>query len=367
MSKSLLPTIVEEVKISKRQIKAALKSGEGSAKVVNLIYTKDNIEGITRKIFRGKFRYYYKGQLINDPETIQRIKKLSIPPAWTDVWINFDSNGHLQVTGYDTAKRKQYRYHQLWNKIRSHTKYYRLLEFGLTLPQIREQLNEDLKIRGLSKDKILATIITILDTAYIRIGNDVYEKMNGSYGLTTLKNKHVSVNGDKIRFCFIGKKGIRNNISIRNRKLASIINRCKEIPGQQLFGYLNDDGIISKVDSGMVNEYLQRISGKEYSAKDFRTWAGSICAIRAFKELEPYTSSTDKVRKINQMYDRVATELGNTRNVCKNHYVHPIIINLYEEGKLEKYLKEDEHEVDNPGLKWMKQEEMALIKILSKA
>jgi DNA topoisomerase I len=361
------PTNTEKDKISKRQIRAALKSVEGSAKIVNLLYIKDSIEGIIRKPFRGKFRYYYNNQLILDSETLIRIKKLSIPPAWTKVWICPNPDGHLQVTGYDLAQRKQYKYHHLWNQIRSHTKYFRLLEFGLMLPEIREKLNQELQKRGLTKEKILATIITILDTAYLRIGNNIYEKLNGSYGLTTLKNKHVSVEGDKIRFCFIGKKGIRNNISIKNKKIASIIKRCMEIPGKQLFGYLDDDGQVIKIDSGMVNEYIYQITGKQYTAKDFRTWAGSIVAIKAFKQLESFTSETDKVRKINQMYDLVASELGNTRKVCKNHYVHPLIVDLYEEGRLERYLNEELVTADDTILKWMKPEEMALIKILKRA
>lgn len=364
MSKILLNNNEDGVKISKRQIKAALKSGEGSAKVVNLVYSKDSVDGISRKPFRGKFRYYFNNELVEDQETLNRIKKLAIPPAWSNVWINPDADGHLQVTGYDSAQRKQYRYHSLWNKIRSHTKYFRLLEFGLMLPQIRERLNEDLQKRGLSKEKILATIVTILDTAYIRIGNDIYEKLNGSYGLTTLKNKHVSVTGDKIRFCFIGKKGIQNNISLRNKKLASIINRCKDIPGQQLFGYVNAEGQVVKVDSGMVNQYLQEVTVKDYTAKDFRTWAGSISAIKALKQLEPFTTANDRIRKINTMYDIVANELGNTRNVCKKHYVHPRIVSLYEEGKLEKYLKENLVESEELINKWMKSEEIALINLL---
>lgn len=353
-------------KITNRQLKSALKDGPASAKVANLIYTSDANEGIMRKKVKDRFIYTFNGKTIKDTETLVRIKSLVIPPAWERVWICADSIGHLQVTGYDVANRKQYRYHPSWNNIRSHTKYYRLLDFGLSLPKIRQKIEQDLSTQGMNKQKILAAILAIIDIAYIRIGNEIYEKLNGSYGLTTLRNKHVKIEGTQIKFHFIGKKGITNNVTIKNRKLSLILRKCREIPGQQLFGYIDNDGSIKKIDSGMVNEYIHEISDNDFTAKDFRTWAGSVSAIKAFKQLGPYTSQAEMKRKINQAYDLVASDLRNTRNVCKNHYIHPLIVNLYEENKLSRYFDVNSSaEIDtlNDGLK---DEELILINILSK-
>lgn len=357
-------TIQTEDVISKRQLKAALKNARLSAEVVNLNYINDTLPGITREKEGDRFSYYYQGKVIKDTETLIRIKSLAIPPAWERVWISPLPEGHLQATGYDVAKRKQYRYHTLWNKIRSHTKYFRMLDFGMRLPEVRSKVEHDLSLQGMPREKILAAIITILDSAYIRIGNSIYEKINGSYGLTTLRNKHVRIDGITIKFQFTGKKGIQNNVTIRSRKLVNIIRKCKELPGQQLFGYINEDGTAKRIDSGMVNEYIREISGMDFTAKDFRTWAGSVSAVIAFRELGEFTSQAEMKRKINQMFDMVAIELGNTRNVCRSHYVNPLIIKLYEEGKLipiiEKSLlitEENSH---------LKQEESILLSILKK-
>lgn len=347
--------------ITKRQLKAALKDPKSTAKVANLVYCKDSVPGIERKADGNPFKYYYNGKAIKDTATLLRIKSLAIPPAWTNVWINPNEDGHLQVTGIDSAGRKQYRYHQAWSKIRSHTKYYRLLEFGLKLPTIRMRVENDLKKNDLSKEKLLATIITILDSAYMRIGNQVYEKVNKSYGLTTLKNKHVKIEGTEVKFCFIGKKGIKSNITIRNRRLANIIRKCKEIPGQHLFGYIDQAGEVKRVDSGMVNEYIRQISDGEFSAKDFRTWAGTVTAIKSLIEIGAYTSQTEMKKNINKMYDMVASELGNTRNVCKNHYIHPIVVEVYEEGRLDYYINKSMTDESNEQLKT---EENILIQML---
>lgn len=215
------------------------------------------------------------------------------------------------------------------------------------------------------KEKVLATIIAILDSAYIRIGNSVYEKLNGSYGLSTLKDKHVKIEGSTIKFSFIGKKGIRSNITIKNRKLSGIIKKCKEIPGQHLFAYYNDEGVIQQIDSGMVNEYIREISGKDYTAKEFRTWAGSVSAIKAFNEIGSYSTQTEMKRNINQMYDYVAGELGNTRNVCKNHYIHPVVVKLYEDKKLNHYIDSGLPKESEDTINLLKNEEISLIKILS--
>ncbi len=355
----------EEIEITKRQLKAALKDGPGSAKVAKLKYTNGASAGIQRKRKGDKFIYHLNNKQVKDTEELLRIKSLAIPPAWERVWICPDEVGHLQATGFDTAGRKQYRYHKLWSRIRSQTKYYRLLDFGLSLSTIRKNIASDLMKPGLVKEKVLALIIAILDAAYIRIGNSVYEKLNGSYGLTTLKDKHVKIEGSTIKFRFIGKKGIRSNVTLKNRKLSGIIKKCRVIPGQQLFGYLNDEGIIQHVDSGMVNNYIREISGKDFSAKDFRTWAGSVTAIKAFSEIGPFGSQTEMKTNINQMYDYVAGELGNTRNVCKSHYIHPVVVKLYEQKKLDRFIDSSMHHESNDTTNLLKNEEISLIKILS--
>ncbi len=265
------------------------------------------------------------------------------------------------MTGYDKANRKQYRYHPLWNIIRSHTKYFRLLEFGLSLSEIRRRIDADLRKQGMSREKVLALVVSVLDNTSLRIGNTTYEKLNGSYGLTTLKNKHVNINGSIVKFCFIGKKGIRNNVTLRSKRLTNIIRKCKEIPGKQLFEYVNEDGSISNVDSGMVNEYLKEITENSFTAKDFRTWAGSVCALRTLLELEPPTSQSDMKRKILQMYDKVALDLGNTRNVCKTHYIHPIVVKKYEENTLKQHY---DYQPENENEAMLKPDELRLLSVL---
>lgn len=351
----------DQITITKRQLRAALTDVSKSAEIVNLEYTSDAEIGIHREKKGNKFEYTFQGKKIKDTELLLRIKSIGIPPAWTNVWICMSDNGHLQATGYDTAGRKQYRYHPMWNKIRNHTKFFRLLNFGLKLNEIRLRINQDLNLPDISKNKVLATVVNILDSAYIRIGNSVYEKTNGSFGLTTLKDKHVKFEGSKINFCFIGKKGIKANITIKNKRLANIIKKCKDIPGQHLLAYY-ENGEIKKIDSGMVNDYIREISGENYTSKDFRTWAGSTAAIRALIELGESETAAGTKKIINQMFDIVASELGNTRNVCRQHYVHPIITELYESRKLNQYIKMNEMD----DLKNLKPEEIILINILQK-
>lgn len=351
-----------QITLTKRQIKAALKDNSKSAQFVNLEYISDSKEGIKREKKGNKFIFTLKGKEIKNKETLLRIKSLSIPPAWTNVWICPSDDGHLQATGYDAAGRKQYRYHPMWSKVRSHTKFYRLLNFGIKLNDIRIRINQDLNLPDNSKNKVLATVVSILDSAYIRIGNSFYEKTNGSYGLTTLKDKHVKLEGSTIKFCFIGKKGITANITLKNKRLARNIKKCRDIPGQHLFAYI-ENGEIKKVDSGMVNNYIQEISGDSYTAKDFRTWAGSTAAIRALIELGPSETDAGSKKKINQMYDVVANELGNTRNVCRKHYVHPIITDLYVKRKLDVYVRIN-NSYDSKQINELKPEEVILINIL---
>ena len=338
-----------------------MKDPVKSAKAVSLVYTNDReSDGITRRKRGKKYVYYYGDERIKDQEEIQRINKLAIPPAWENVWICGLQNGHLQATGIDAKKRKQYRYHPIWNALRNHTKFYRMLQFGYALPQIRLNLEKDLSLKTLEKRKVLAVVVSLMERTNIRIGNNVYEKLYGSFGLTTLKDKHVNVKGQKINFSFKGKKGIYHDIDLKNSKLAKAVQNCKDIPGKELFQYYDEDGKRHPVDSGMVNDYIKEISGDDFTAKDFRTWSGTVNALIAFKE----ESDTAYKSKVKEALEMVAANLGNTATVCRKYYVHPLVINLYENKSIKKYLDElDEIEIDD-GKAGLTKEEAIVMKIL---
>lgn len=328
----------EHIAIPNRLLKTILHDAEKSAKAVNLVYVHDNEPGITR-VRKGKdFTYMLNGKKVSDEALLQRIKKLVIPPAWENVWICTQENGHLQATGTDLKNRKQYRYHPLWNSLRNHTKYYRLHEFGKAIPLIREQVEAHLSLPGLPVEKVLATVASIMEQTSIRVGNNAYEKLYGSFGLTTLKDQHVKISGGGIQFMFKGKKGITHNISLKSKRLAGIVKKCRDIPGKELFQYIDDQGQRHCIDSGMFNNYLKTISGHDFTAKDFRTWTGSVHALLAFKTLEPADTATGIKKNIVAAIDQVAGHLGNTRTVCKKYYVHPVLISLYEDKKLHLYL-----------------------------
>lgn len=348
--------------ISKKKTKALFKDVNGSAKALQLVYVNDQLPGINRKK-SGKSFTYVKGGKAVSAEDKHRIKTLVIPPAWTNVWICPLENGHLQATGLDARGRKQYRYHPVWNSFRNHSKFYHLLEFGKVLPSIRQQLAKDLALPGMPEDKVLAAVVSVMEQTSIRIGSNLYEKLYGSFGLTTLKNKHVQISGNSIRFSFKGKKGISHSIQLKSKKLAKIIHTCRDIPGQELFQYYDAEGSTNGIDSGMVNSYIKRISNGDFSAKDFRTWAGSVQALSAFKEIGAYETATEAKSKVVEMLDKVAKCLGNTRTVCKKYYVHPVIIRLYEEKKLDKYLKGLGTKRKEPSAELSKEEKI-LLKIL---
>ncbi len=330
----------------------------------HLVYVSDSERGYTRKRQGKKFYYLDGNKKITNLKMLDRFKKLVIPPAWENVWICKSANGHLQATGYDKLNRKQYRYHPDWNTLRNHTKFYSLLSFGKQLPAIRSQLQNDLALQGFPQEKVLAAVVSLLDRTSIRIGNDIYEKLYGSFGLTTMKNKHVTVKGSGICFSFTGKKGIKHHITLKSKKLSRIIKGCRDIPGKKLFEYYDEDGHIHNIDSGMVNNYIQRLTNDNYTAKDFRTWAGSVQSLLAFRECGHYETETDKKQKINTALDMVAKQLGNTRAVCKKYYVHPEIISLYEKRDLSKYIANlRENETDDE-LNKLTPEEKVLIKLL---
>lgn len=330
------------INLSPGKMDALVKDAVKTAEAVNLIYVKDAEPGINRVKKGDSFQYVLNKKKISDKEDLQRIKSLVIPPAWENVWICVKENGHLQATGIDVKKRKQYRYHPLWNSFRNHTKFHRLHEFGNVLPQMRMQLEKDLSLSGLPLEKILALVVSLMEQTNIRVGNGQYEKLYGSYGLTTLKDKHVKFSGNNVQFTFKGKKGVHHSISINNKRLAQLVKKCRDIPGKELFQYIDENKKHHSIDSGMVNEYIKRISGKDFSAKDFRTWSGTIHAFLAFKELGCCETQNQTKKKIVEALDMVSKHLGNTRTVCKKYYVHPIIVSLYETKQIEKYFSEME-------------------------
>lgn len=354
------------IKINKKTLRASIHDMVKSARAVDLMYVSDSKPGFSRKRVGKKFYYYDGATKITDKVELQRIKKLAIPPAWENVWICKLANGHLQATGFDVMNRKQYRYHPLWNIIRKQTKFYRLWEFGKQIPVIRTTIEQHLALRGYPKEKILAAVISLMDQTNIRVGNSYYEKLYGSFGLTTFKNRHITVTGSQLHFTFKGKKNIKHNITLKSKKLARIVKACKDIPGKDLFGYYDSDGNIHDVTSDMVNNYIRSLTGGKFTAKDFRTWAGTVAALKAFDELGGFETTAEMNQKVALAYEMVAKELGNTKTVCKNYYVHPFIVDLYKENKLKKHLAELESTELNGEKNIIMPAERLLLKILDK-
>jgi DNA topoisomerase-1 len=355
---------MEVIELSHKEFLKIDKDYTESAKVADLHYVSDKQKGIERKKRRKSFVYIYDDKPLSDEKELARIRKLAIPPAWVNVWICKDKNGHIQATGFDSRNRKQYRYHALWQTLRNETKFHHLFEFGKLLPSLRLKVEEDLAQKELCEEKVIATVISLMERTYIRIGNNDYEKIYGSYGLTTLKDKHVKIEGDKINFSFVGKKGIAHKISLRNRKLAKAVQACRDIPGKELFQYYDIAGNRKSIDSGMVNKYIKEATGGDFSAKDFRTWAGTLNALRLFKSIGHAGNASECKKNILTVLDEVSKKLGNTRTVCKKYYVHPGLIRLYEENSLEKYLKELDVIEQPDDLSGLTTEEKILMKIL---
>ncbi|KAB0550006.1 DNA topoisomerase IB [Pseudomonas argentinensis] len=300
----------------------------------DLHYVDDRTPGITRRKLRGKFCYFYpSGERIRDAREIGRINALAIPPAYTNVWICPDPKGHLQATGRDARGRKQYRYHARWREVRDTDKYANLLLFGKALPKLRQTIEQHLLLPEHGREKVMATVITLLDNTLIRIGNVRYAKENRSYGLTTLRNRHVEVQGSAIRFHFRGKSGIEHEVEVSDRRLARIIRRCLELPGQHLFQYLDANGERHTVTSTDVNNYLRELTGADFTAKDYRTWAGSALALTLLRELEWQPESSAKKHVVG-MVKQVAEELRNTPAVCRKCYIHPALIDAFHAGEL---------------------------------
>jgi DNA topoisomerase-1 len=336
-----------------------------SAKAAGLLYVSDRRPGLRREPDGEDFRYLDKdGQPVTDEETLRRIKALAIPPAWTDVWICLNPRGHLQATGRDARGRKQYRYHPRWRQVRDENKYDRMMAFGRALPQIRAQVETDLARSGLPREKVLATVVRLLETTLIRVGNEEYARTNRSFGLTTMRTRHVSVNGAKLEFKFRGKSGIKHNVDVTDRRVASIVKRCQSLPGQELFQYLDDEGQPQTINSEDVNDYLQAITGQDFTAKDFRTWAGTVLAAVALQEFESFDSAVQAKKNVVQAIESVAIRLGNTPSICRKCYVHPAIIESYVDGTMAETLKQRAEQELGDSLQELPPEEAAVLALL---
>jgi DNA topoisomerase-1 len=312
---------------------AANSDPPAAAKAAGLRYVHDSKPGIRRERAGEVFRYLDAGgDPIDDEATLARIKSLAIPPAWTDVWICPQPNGHLQATGRDARGRKQYRYHPKWRSVRDDSKYERMLNFGKALPQIRREVDRALKLPGLPREKVLATIVYLLEATMMRIGNEEYARTNKSFGLTTLRSRHVRIDGSDVEFRFRGKSGVYHQVKVHDRRLARIIQRTRDLPGQELFHYVDDDGTTHTVGSHDVNEYLRTITGEDYTAKDFRTWSGTVLAALALQEFEKFDSQAQAKKNIVRAIESVAEKLGNTPSICRKCYVHPAVLEAYLEG-----------------------------------
>jgi DNA topoisomerase-1 len=308
-----------------------------SAQAAGLRYTTDAKPGLRRVRKGSKFVYVTAdGKPVRDAATLERIRKLVIPPAWTDVWICTDLRGHLQATGRDARGRKQHRYHPRWRQVRDETKFDRLIGFAQTLPAIRRQTAEDLGRVGLPREKVLATVVQLLEKTLIRVGNDEYARQNRSYGLTTLRNGHVEVTGPRVRFTFRGKSGVEHEIALDDRRLARIVKQCRDLPGYDLFQYIDDEGGRQAVESADVNAYLRAIAGTDYSSKDFRTWSGTVLATELLRDVEPFRTQTEAKKQVVRAVESVAKRLGNTKAVCRKCYIHPAVFDAHMDGSLTK-------------------------------
>ncbi|ARB30183.1 DNA topoisomerase IB [Pseudomonas tolaasii] len=305
----------------------------------DLHYVDDTRPGISRKLLRGKFQYFdTQGKRITDADEVTRLNALAVPPAYTDVWICADAHGHLQATGFDARGRKQYRYHPRWREVRDTDKYARLQAFGNALPKLRKKLEVQMAEPGFTREKVLATVVMLLDATLIRVGNSQYARENKSYGLTTLRTRHVDIKGSEIKFQFRGKSGVEHQVSVKDRRLATVVKRCLELPGQDLFQYLDEDGERHTVTSSDVNAYLHSLTGADFTAKDYRTWAGTAMALAVLRELE-WQPESDAKRHVVAMVKDVAKQLGNTPAVCRKCYIHPAVLEHFSLGELSKLPK----------------------------
>jgi DNA topoisomerase I len=333
-----------------------------SAQAAGLRYVSDTMPGIRRKKAGKGFTYVAQdGKTIRDAKELARIRSLAIPPAYTDVWICPTANGHIQATGRDARGRKQYRYHPKWREVRDETKFGRMLAFSEVLPRIRKRVERDLSRPGLPREKVLATVVRLLECTRIRVGNDEYARANRSFGLTTLQDRHVEISGAKLRFEFRGKSGKMHEVSLNDRRLARIVHRCQALPGEDLFQYVDDEEVRQTVGSGDVNDYIKEISGEEFTAKDFRTWAGTIMAVAALTKAGKWSSQRQAKSNVLRAIDQVSEQLNNTRAVCRKYYVHPAVFETYLAGTMLKILHNGTKEAAKTDLD---SEEAAVVRLL---
>jgi DNA topoisomerase-1 len=354
---SPLPAEISDLQIVTDPVEAAQEAG--------LRYVSDEQPGYTRKKKGDEFEYFdTKGQPITDETRLLRIKRLAIPPAYTDVWICPTANGHLQATGRDARRRKQYRYHEKWREVRDESKYDKMLIFGAALPKIRERVEADLALPGLPKNKVLATIVSIMERTFIRVGNEEYARTNNSYGLTTMRNKHVDVKGAKVQFKFRGKSGVEHAVDIADRRLARIVKKVQDLPGQELFAYVDDAGVVHDIKSQDVNDYLREITGEDFTAKDFRTWAGTVLAAVALNHLDICETKKEATKNVKNAISAVAKILGNTPAVCRKCYVHPAVLETYLSGSMIEGLKRKTEEALAQNLPDLRSVEAAVMTFL---
>jgi len=323
---------IAEVKINAEPVEAAEDAG--------LRYVSENQPGYTRKAKNDDFEYLdTEGKAVRDEQRLLRIKRLAIPPAWTDVWISPPANGHIQATGRDARKRKQYIYHERWREIRDENKYERIVSFGKTLPKIRRSVSKDLSLPGLPRNKVLAAVVQLLELSFIRVGNEEYARENKSFGLTTMQGRHVDVAGSKLRFRFRGKSGREHEVDVTDRRIARIVSRLQDLPGQDLFQYVDDNGDVCDISSQDVNDYLREITGEDFTAKDFRTWAGTVLAAIALNAAGGFETKKQAKANVRNAICAVAEVLGNTPAVCRKCYIHPAVLEAYLDGNLIEGLK----------------------------
>lgn len=362
-----MPAAASRLKTEKKKI-AQLEIDPDAVEVAEdagLRYVSVEQPGYTRKQKGDDFDYFdTEGKIIRDETRLLRIRRLAIPPAYRDVWICPSSNGHIQATGRDARARKQYRYHERWKEASEENKYDRMLVFGKTLPKIRRRVNKDLALRGLPRNKVLATVIELLERTFIRVGNEEYARENKSFGLTTMRTRHIEVRGAKLRFSFRGKSGVKHEVDLNDRRLAKIIRQLQDLPGQEVFQCLDDKGQVQNVTSQDVNDYLREITKEDFTAKDFRTWAGTVLAAMALNAQEPFENKTQAKKNIKDAIAAVSKILGNTPAVCRKCYVHPAVLETYLDGKLIEGLKRKTEEALSEKLDDLRSEEAAVMAFL---
>ncbi|HET9378982.1 MAG TPA: DNA topoisomerase IB [Chthoniobacterales bacterium] len=348
-----------------RSVSNIAEDPKETAVAAGLRYVSDASAGIARRRKGVNFTYHDKeGRSIREPSELKRIRSLAIPPAWERVWISPHANGHLQATGIDAKGRKQYKYHPIWRTVRDEAKFERLLSFAEILPKIRAQVAKDMARPDLTREKVLATIVRLLEVSLIRIGNVEYAKENKSFGLTTMRNRHVEIEGATLRFQFRGKSGRKHTVEVSDRRVARVVQKCQDLPGQQLFEYENPAGEVATIASEDVNDYLQRITGQPFTAKDFRTWAGTVLAALALGKMEEVDSQTLAKRNIVAAIEAVARLLGNTVAICRKCYIHPAIPTSYLDGTLARTLRAKADSQIARHLHELKPEEAAVITLL---